>query len=531
MAAIVFSILKSPSPLQRYIVLVVACAVVVGCVREHPDVAEWSIAELHDGLARGELDAEGLVHYYLDRIDAIDAGDGGLNSVIELNPDALMIARALDEEWQRSGPRGPLHGIPVLLKANIDTADRMHTSAGSLLLAEHVPPEDAFLVQRLRDAGAVILGKTNLSEWANFRSRRSSSGWSSLGGQTRNAYDPLRNPCGSSSGSAVAVAAGLAAAAVGTETDGSIICPSGINGVVGIKPTLGLLSRSGIIPVAHSQDTAGPMARNVRDAAILLTAMTGIDPEDPAMAGAPAAAIDYAANLAADALDGRRIGVIRSFHGAGSNPTVEAIYTRSIEALEAQNATVVDGIEIDMSGAGDAEFEVLLYEFKADLAAYFERSEAPVASLADVIAYNEAHRDSVMPIFGQDILLMAEEKGGLDDAAYVQALDDSKRIATDGLTSAFDTHDLDVLIAISNGPAWMTDHVNGDSFHIGSSSYAAISGFPNVTVPAGFVAGLPIGLSFIGRPYTENALIPIAYAFEQATMVRRAPSTAAAAAD
>lgn len=474
-------------------------------------------------MQRGELDAEGLVHFYLDRIEAIDSNGARLNAVIELNPDALLIARALDEEWQRSGPRGPLHGIPVLLKANIDTADNMHTSAGSLLLADHTPPDDAFIVRRLRDAGAVILGKTNLSEWANFRSRRSTSGWSSVGGQTRNPYDPLRNPCGSSSGSAVAVAAGLATVAVGTETDGSIICPSGINGIVGIKPTLGLISRSGIIPIAHSQDTAGPMAKNVRDAAMLLTAMSGVDADDPAAAAAPAAEIDYAAGLAADALAGKRIGVIRSYHGAGSNPDVEAIMTSSIETIRRSNAIIIDDIEIDMDGVSAAEFEVLLYEFKAGLAAYFERTAAPVSTLSEVIAFNDANSDAVMPYFGQDILLLADSKGGLDEPEYLEALETSKRITQTGLSSVMDEHRLDALVAISNGPAWMTDLVNGDSFHIGSSSYAAISGFPNITVPAGFVSGLPIGLSFIGRPFSERELIAIAYAFEQATQARRAP--------
>ena len=496
---------------------------VVACSGESPEFYAANIAELHDRMQRGELSAEGLVRFYRDRIEALDDAGPQLNAVIELNPDALMIARALDEEWQSSGPRGPMHGIPVVLKANIDTADRMHTSAGSLALAEHIPPEDAFLVSRLRDAGAVILGKANLSEWANFRSRRSSSGWSSVGGQTKNPYDPRRNPCGSSSGSAVAVAAGLATVAVGTETDGSVICPSGVNGIVGIKPTLGLVSRSGIVPIAHSQDTAGPMAKTVRDAAILLTAMTGIDREDPASAGAPAATVDYAASLAADALNGKRIGVIRSHSGAGSNPDVEALLAHGIETMRAQGAIVIDDINIDMDGANAAEYEVLLYEFKSDLAAYFARSAAPMSTLAEVIAFNESNKDEVMPFFGQDIMLLADAKGDLSEKAYLDALEASKRIATDGLTGAITEHQLDALVAISNGPAWLTDHINGDAFQIGSSSYAAISGFPNITVPAGFVAGLPIGLSFIGQPFTERELIGIAYAFEQATRARRAP--------
>ncbi|MDH3778530.1 MAG: amidase, partial [Gammaproteobacteria bacterium] len=424
---------------------------------------------------------------------------------------------------QSSGPRGPLHGIPVVLKANIDTADQMYTSAGSLALADHVPPEDAFIVKRLRNAGAVILGKANLSEWANYRSSRSSSGWSSVGGQTRNPYDTARTPCGSSSGSGVAVAANLTVVAIGTETDGSVVCPAGINGIVGIKPTLGLVSRSGIIPIAHSQDTAGPMARSVRDAAILLTVMTGVDADDPATSDAEIHH-DYSANLTADGLRGKRIGVLRSFYGAGSNPNVEAIYEASIAALREQGAEIVDDIEIDTRGMSTAEGEVLSYEFKADLKQYFIDSSAPLESLADVIAFNEANADTVMPIFGQERFLAAEEKGPLTEQAYLDALADSKRIARDGIDGALEGHGLDVIIAVSNGPAWMIDHANGDAFHIGSSSLAAISGYPNITVPAGFASDLPIGLSFIGKPWNEKQLIEIAYAFEQATGARRAPA-------
>lgn len=507
--------------LQLFAVAIVA--MLTACGSEPGNFEEASIAGLHDRMQRGELRSEQLVLWYLDRIEALDRSGPELRAVIELNPDALMIARALDEEWQESGPRGPLHGIPVILKANIDTADKMHTTAGSLALADHIPPEDAFLVSQLRDAGAIILGKANLSEWANFRSARSSSGWSSLGGQTLNPYDTLRTPCGSSSGSAVAVAANLTVAAIGTETDGSVVCPSGINGIVGIKPTIGLVSRSGIIPIAHSQDTAGPMARSVRDAAILLSAMTGIDPEDPASLDAPVAAIDYSANLAADGLQGRRIGIIRSFSGSGSNPSVEALLTASIAALRSAGAELVDDIQPDMSGAGDAENEVLYYEFKADLAQYFERSKAPFASLADIIAFNEENAANVMPFFGHDTMIKANAKGDLSESAYLEALAASKRISQGALDAAFEQHRLDALIGVSNGPAWMIDHANGDNFQIGSSSYAAISGYPNITVPAGFVANLPIGISFIGRPFTEKKLIEIAYAFEQATAARRPP--------
>ena len=492
------------------------------CSANERDFNETNIAELHDQMQRGEVTSEQLVAWYLDRIESLDQSGPALNAMIEVNPDALVIARALDREWQESGPRGPLHGIPVVLKANIDTADQMYTSAGSLALAEHVPPEDAFLVKRLRNAGAVILGKANLSEWANFRSTRSSSGWSSVGGQTVNPYDTTRSPCGSSSGSGVAVAANLSVVAVGTETDGSVVCPSGINGIVGIKPTLGLVSRSGIIPIAHSQDTAGPMARSVRDAAILLTAMTGVDSADPATADAEIHH-DYAANLTADGLNGKRIGVIRSYYGAGSNPHVEELFEAAIAAMREQGAEIVDDIEVETEGMYSAERDVLLYEFKADLRTYLESTGAPLQSLAEAIEFNEAHAADVMPIFGQERFLAAEAKGPLTDEAYLEALETSKRVSREGLDGVLAEHDLDALIAPTNGPAWKIDHVNGDSFHIGSSSLAAVSGYPNITVPAGFVSGLPIGISFIGKPWNEKQLIEIAYAFEQATGARRAP--------
>ena len=508
--------------MMRRLWLCCLLAALAACSGEPRDFSEVSIAELHDAMQRGEITSTELVDWYLERVDEIDRSGPELHAILEINPDARRIAAALDREWRESGPRGPLHGIPIVLKANIDTADQMYTSAGSLALAEHAPVGDAFIVKRLRDAGAVILGKSNLSEWANFRSTRSSSGWSSVGGQTRNPYDPARSPCGSSSGSGVAVAANLSVVAIGTETDGSIVCPAGVNGIVGIKPTLGLVSRSGIVPIAHSQDTAGPMARSVRDAAILLTAITGIDAEDPATASAEIHH-DYSANLTADGLNGKRIGVLRSYYGAGSNPDVEAIYTAAIEALEAQGAEIVDDLEIDTNGMNDAEYEVLLYEFRADLAAYLVRSAAPLDSLADVIAFNEANADAVMPHFGQEIFIAAEAKGPLSDAAYTTALEESKTIARSGIDDAMDEHDLDALIAPTNGPAWMIDLVNGDAFHVGSSSLAAVSGYPNVTVPAGQVAGLPIGLSFIGKPWNEKQLIEIAYAFEQATGARNAP--------
>ncbi len=508
---------------MRAILTFLSVLALAACTKTTPDLGEASIAELHDRMQRGELSSEAVTAWYLDRVERIDRSGPTLNSVIEINPDALTIARALDEEWQESGPRGPLHGIPILLKANIDTADRMKTTAGSLALVEHVPPKDAFLVQRLRDAGAVILGKANLSEWANFRSSRSSSGWSSIGGQARNPYDVLRTPCGSSSGSGVAVAANLTSVAVGTETDGSIVCPAGTTGVVGIKPTLGLVSRSGIIPIAHSQDTAGPMARTVRDAALLLSAMTGRDDEDPASADVPETVPDYTANLTADGVSGRRIGILRNYSGAGRHPDVDRVFEASIAALAEAGAELVDDITLDTGDASDYEYTVLLYEFKNDLAASLERSNAPYKSLAELIAFNEANTDEVMPIFGQEIFLAAEDKGPLSDDAYQEALRESKRIMRSALDTALDKNKLDAIIAPTNGPAWMIDHINGDNFTAGSSSYAAVSGYPNITVPAGFAGTVPIGLSFMGAPFSEKTLIEIAYAFEQATLARKPP--------
>lgn len=400
----------------------------------------------------------------------------------------------------------------------------MATSAGSLALAGHYAPDDAYLVRQLRDAGAVIIAKANLSEWANFRSTRSPSGWSSLGGQTRNPYDPTRNPCGSSSGSGVAVAANLTVLAIGTETDGSVICPSSINGIVGIKPTLGLVSRDGIVPIAHSQDTAGPMARTVRDAALMLNAMTATDTTDAAMANRPSVLQDYTAGLDKNALRGKRLGVIRSYGGAGKNPYVDARYDASIAQLRELGAVIVDPINLQTEGMDYAEYEVLLYEFKADLNAYLREAKAPIDSMQGIIAFNSANADTVMPFFGQEIMQLAEAKGPLTDPDYLDALATSKRLARDAIDGSLAEHQLDALVAPSNAPAWKTDHVNGDNFGVGSSSYAAISGYANVTVPAGYIFDLPVGLSFIGGAYSEGTLIPLAYAFEQATKARRAPT-------
>jgi amidase len=491
------------------------------------DLSEAGVADLGARMAAGELSSRRITQWYLDRIAAIDDAGPLLNAVVEVNPDALAIADAMDAERAAGKLRGPLHGIPVLLKDNIDTGDRMKTTAGSLALAEHVAPSDAFIVARLREAGAVILGKTNLSEWANFRSRDSSSGWSSRGGQTKNPYALDRNPCGSSSGTGAAIAAGLAVVGVGTETDGSIICPASANGLVGIKPTLGLASRSGIIPIAHSQDTAGPMARSVADAAILLAALRGVDPADEASAAsAPHAGVDLAAALDAGALKGKRIGVARQFFGFDRR--VDAILAQAIETLQAQGAEVIDPVELpNFRQYGQQEFTVLLHEFKHGVERYLaERApDAPVRTLADLIAFNQREAARVMPWFGQDILEAANASGGLDDEAYRKALSEAKRMAgPEGIDAALAAHDLDALLAPSNGPAWLTDPVNGDHFGGGSSQPAAVAGYPNITVPAGFVHGLPVGVSFFGAAWSEPTLIGIAYAFEQAQRARKSPT-------
>ena len=485
-----------------------------------------TIVQLQQKMQEGELCARAITEMYLDRIDRIDKQGPALNAIIELNPDALAIADALDKERTATGSRGPLHGIPVLIKDNIDTADRLMTTAGSLALEGSNPLQDSFVAQRLREAGAIILGKTNLSEWANFRSSRSTSGWSSRGGQTRNPYALDRNPCGSSSGSAVAVAANLCSVAVGTETDGSVICPSHVNGVVGIKPTLGLVSRSGIIPVAHSQDTAGPMGRTVADAAVLLGALAGIDPRDPVTQESRAKApTDNTQYLDPSGLQGARIGVARNFFG--SNPRVDGIVEACIEAMARLGAEIVDPANVETAQPlWDAEAEVLRYEFKADLNQYLAGlgPDAPVRSLADVIAYNERHQEKTMPYFGQERLLDAVEKGPLTDQAYMEALETCARLArTEGLDRVLAEHQLDAIIAPSGRPAWPIDLVNGDAGSNGSSGPAAVAGYPNITVPAGTVFGLPVGISFFGGPYQEPTLIKLAYAFEQATQARRPP--------
>jgi amidase len=463
-----------------------------------------------------------LTEAYLKRIEMLDRGQ--VNSMIELNPEALAIADAFDRERKAGRVRGPLHGIPIVIKDNIDTADRMATSAGSLALAGNIARSDAHIVRRLREAGAVLLGKTNLSEWANFRSTHSTSGWSGRGGLTRNPYALNRNCCGSSSGTGAAIAASFAAVGVGTETDGSVVCPSSACGLVGIKPTLGLVSRSGIIPIAHNQDTAGPMARTVTDAALLLGAMTGIDSLDPITAKGRAQA-DYTRFLDADGLRGARIGVARQYFDV--NDHVKKVMDSALDALRKLGATLVDPVEMKSHNKyNDSEFEVLLYEFKTDLNAYLANAPASVQSrtLADLIKFNEENRDKEMPYFGQEIFLQAQEKGPLSDAAYKKALEKNHRLSrAEGIDAALKEHKLDALIAPTGGPVWTTDLVNGDHYTGGYSTASAVAGYPHVTVPAGTAFGLPVGLSFFAGAWSEPALIKYAFAFEQATKARVKP--------
>ncbi|MDT8435762.1 MAG: amidase [Gemmatimonadota bacterium] len=490
------------------------------------ELEEVSLDELREGMESGRWTARRLVELYLERIEATNLAGPGLRAVIETNPDALRIAEERDAERTDGAVRGPLHGIPVLLKDNIATHDRTTTTAGSYALEGSIPPRDAFVAERLRAAGAVLLGKANLSEWANFRSTRSSSGWSARGGQCRNPYVLDRNPCGSSSGSAVAVAASLAAAALGTETDGSVVCPSHASGIVGIKPTVGLASRSGIIPISHTQDTAGPMGRSVRDAALVLGPLTGVDPADPATGrSAGRTRLDYASILEPGGLDGARIGVARGY--AGYHEKVDAVLEEAIAALRSEGAEIVDPADPgSIRTMGEPEWEVLLYEFKADLNAYLAQlgPEAPVRTLAEVIEFNERNAEREMPWFQQEIFLLAEAKGSLSDPAYRDALAEARRLSRDeGIDAVMDRHRLDALLAPTGGPAWTTDLVNGDHFLGSSSEPAAIAGYPNVTVPAGFVHGLPVGVSFFGRAWSEPLLLRIAYGFEQATRHRRPP--------
>lgn len=489
---------------------------------------EWSISELGSKLASGQLTSRQLAEMYLSRIAMVDEGEDGINAIIEINPDALVIAENLDEERKAGNVRGPLHGIPVLIKDNIDTFDRMSTTAGSLALEGSVALEDASLVKKLRDAGALILGKTNLSEWANFRGTRSTSGWSSRGGLTRNPYALDRTSCGSSSGSAAAVAANLCAAAVGTETDGSIICPAQTNGIVGFKPTVGLISRTGIIPIAHSQDTAGPMARSVADAAVMLGALAGVDDRDAAtLAENRSAYEDYTQFLDPDGLKGARIGVARGLFGSDKrvNCTIES-------ALEKMKSCGAELVEVELASSdkfGKSELEVLLYEFKSDLNAYLASRGrmVKVHSLKDVIAFNEENSTRVLPYFGQERMEAAQKKGPLTGKRYLNALAKNHRLTRDeGIDAVIKEHKLDAITCPSGGVAWMIDLINGDgirSWDVDSTSYAAVAGYPHVTVPAGYVFGLPVGISFFAGAWQEPTLIRLAYAFEQATQARIPP--------
>jgi amidase len=486
---------------------------------------EITIEELQNAMDSGELTSRSIVEHYLERIKAIDAGGPTLKSVIEVNPDALEIADACDKERKKTVVRGPLHGIPVLIKDNIDTADKMMTTAGSLALVGSKPLKDSFVVQQLRKSGAVILGKTNLSEWANFRSSHSTSGWSGRGGLTRNPYALDRNPSGSSSGSAVAVSANLCVVAVGTETDGSIVSPSSINGVVGIKPTVGLVSRAGIVPISHTQDTAGPIARTVRDAAILLSAMVGVDAEDSATLVSKGRFIhDYTKFLNVNGLKGKRIGVVRNYFGF--HEKVDMVVAGALEVMKGAGAVLIDPVEIkSLSKLGDAEDIVLQYDIKADMKSYLSRlANAPVRSLKDIIDFNEKHKKAEMPYFGQDIFLKAESRGPLTSKEYIQARAKCRRLTRkEGIDAVMEKYKLDALVAPTDSPAWMTDLVDGDHFLGGSSQAAAVAGYPSVTVPAGFVFGLPIGISFFGRAWSEPTLIQLAYSFEQMTKARRPP--------
>jgi amidase len=490
------------------------------------ELEEITIAELQDGMKSGKFTARSLVEKYSARIGEVDKHGPGVNAIIEMNPDALSIADELDQERKSKGPRGPLHGIPVLIKDNIDTADRMMTTAGSLALVGSKPLKDSFVAQKLRAAGAVILGKTNLSEWANIRSSHSTSGWSGRGGLTKNPYVLDRNPCGSSSGTGAGISANLAAVGIGTETDGSIVCPSSSNGLAGIKPTVGLVSRNGIIPISHSQDGAGPMCRTVRDAAILLGALTGVDAEDAATAvSAGKSQTDYAQYCDPNGLKGARIGVARKYFGFSD--AVDALMEQSLDLMKKQGATLVDPADIETLGKfDDSELLIFMYELKADLNAYLSRlgPDAPMRTLKDIIEFNERNRSKEMPYFGQDLFIKAEAKGPLTEKAYVDALAKNHQLArTEGIDALMDKHQLSAIVAPTGGPAWLTDLVNGDHVAGGSSNAAAVAGYPNINVTAGSILGLPVGISFFGRAWSEPTLIKLAYSFEQASKARQAP--------
>jgi len=488
-------------------------------------LVEATIAQLQAAMAAGRLSASELTRAYIQRIEQIDRRGPHLNSILEVNPEALDIAEALDRERRQHGPRGPLHGIPILLKDNIDSADRMQTTAGSLALLNVPVPQDSTTVQRLRQAGAVVLGKTNLSEWANFRSTHSSSGWSGRGGQCNNPYILDRNPCGSSSGSGAAVSANLSAAAIGTETDGSIVCPATNNGVVGIKPTVGLTSRAGVIPISHTQDTIGPFGRTVADAATVLGAMTGVDPRDPATsASAGRSFTDYRQFLDANALRGARIGVARD-QGFGRSEKTDAIMETAIAALSKVGATIVDNLNITNreNGAGGFETKVLLFDFKQDIATYLSSRPGGPQTLQELIEFNNAHAAEELKFFGQERFLAAQQTTGFGDPTYQTAVARSQGGSRAALTALFDENRLDAIVAPTGSPAWTTDLVDGDHFLLGSSGPAARAGFPLLSVPAGFSFGLPVNITFMGLAFSEPKLIALGFAFEQATRVRQPP--------
>jgi amidase len=511
--------------LVRPPVLLLLCAIALPARAEPPPfpLEEATVAELQRSMQSGKRTSRSILEAYLARIHAIDPL---LKSVIELNPDALASADALDRERKAHGARGPLHGVPLLIKDNLATADGMQTTAGSLALVGVKPPHDAFVVERLRAAGAVILGKTNLSEWANIRSTRSSSGWSARGGQTRNPYALDRTPCGSSSGTGAAIAANLAAAGVGTETDGSIMCPSSSQSLVGLKPTVGLLSRAGIIPISHTQDTAGPMARTVADAAALLTAMAAVDPADPATLAGKGKATDYTRFLDGNGLAGARIGVVRK-RMFGQSPAADRATEAVILVLKSKGAVIVDPADLPHLGEyDDDELKVLLYELKADLRSYLSAwaPGAPVKTLEELVAWNVAHAASEMPTFGQELFEQALKLGPIGDAAYAQALKKCRTLAKEeGVEAVLRKHQLDALLAPTAGLPWVIDPFTGDHFGMSSSSPAAVAGTPAITVPAGFEHGLPLGVTFMGKAWDEGTLIRIAYAFEQASHARRPP--------
>ncbi len=522
---------------QINIVLLLLTCFILACqtpakIEETPSISpsttfpyeEWTIEQVHTAFKNGDLSITQLTQAYLDRIAAIDDSGPTLNSVIQINPDALDIAKTLDKEWQAGNLRGPLHGIPILLKDNLDTHDKMETTAGSRAMIGSKPLTDSWVAAKLRNAGAVIIGKANLSEWANFRGQKSSSGWSGVGGQTHNPYIIDRNPCGSSSGSGVAVSANLAMLAIGTETNGSIVCPSSANGIVGIKPTVGLLSRSGIIPISFTQDTPGPMARTVRDAAICLGTMVGVDEKDSkTKASVGKSHQDYTQYLKADGLKGKRIGLYKK--PFGKMEEVDKLTMRAVAYMQSQGVEIIEIEEIFDPEARKASFEVMLFEYKDGLNNYFASlgAKAPIKNLEALIAFNQ--QDPIeMDFYNQEYLEMAQAKGDLDSEDYKNALATMAKLSqTEGIDRVMDEHQLDAIIAPTGSPAWKTDHKNGDKFHIGSSSPAAMSGYPNITLPMGFIDELPVGLSFFGRAWSEPVLLEIVYAYEQGTKYRKAP--------